>query len=166
MENQIINQNNVVLTLPIVSNLDLARNDLVTSIGKTGDVIKHYAKELCSAFDTDTMKWYELKGKARAGVKAERALFKDAMAEKNSIDNIDKIWQRIKEESGYITAGNKAEGSTSIDAKTFRELKTMLNRIYAESADSEGCELARNALENLELAFIAMGGDLAVDLSS
>jgi hypothetical protein len=165
MENQIINQNNVVLTLPAVSALDLARSDLVESIGKTGDVIKHYAKELSVRFDTDTTKWYELKGKARDKVKAERAKFSELMAEKNSVNNIDKIWQRIKEASGYITAGNKASGSTSIDAKTFSELKTMLNRIHAENADSEGCELARKALENIELAFIAMGGDLATDLT-
>jgi hypothetical protein len=165
MDNMIINQNNVVLTLPAVSALDLARSDLVESIGKTGDVIKHYAKELSARFDTDTTKWYELKGKERAKVKAERAKFSELMAEKNSVDNIDKIWQRIKEASGYVTAGNKASGSTSIDAKTFAELKTMLNRIHAENADSEGCELSRKALENIELAFIAMGGDLATDLT-
>jgi hypothetical protein len=165
MENQIINANGVIDSFPTVSNLDLARIVLVENIGKTGDIIKHYANEMERSFDTDTTKWYELKGKARAGVKAERALFKDAMAEKNSIDNVDKIWQRIKEASGYVTAGNKAEGSTSIDAKTFAELKTMLNRIHAENSDSEGCELSRKALENIELAFIAMGGDLATDLT-
>lgn len=161
----IINQNNVVLTLPAVSALDLARIELVTSIGKTGDVIKHYAKELSASFDTDTMKWFELEGKAKKGIKAERDKFKTAMAEHNSINNIDKVWQRIKEESGYVTAGNKASGSTSIDDKTFRELKTMLNRIHSENADSDGCELSRKALGNLKQAFVAMGGDLATDLA-
>ena len=74
---------NTVTQVAVVPLSEL-RTDLVKSAKKTGQVIKAYADGLSSAFDlvdnegNVTSKWYELKGKLKAGIKDERKLFDEA----------------------------------------------------------------------------------------
>ena len=151
---------------PVIPLYEL-RTDLVKSAKKTGQVLKAYANGLCSAFDlidnegNTTSKWYELKGKLKSGVNDERKLFVEAFkAEGFGEATITVYWQRVKEASGYETAGNKVSGGSSdVDAKTLAELKTLSNRIFkAEEAGTE-CK-ASEVKGELMTAYAILGGDI------
>ena len=158
--------------------LAIARNALVEEAVKTGGVIQAYANALCDVFDRkDTngktiAKWFDLVGKDKKGVKAERALFCNAMMDRDSkfikstdadgkrkhTATVDTYWQRVKEASGYVPNG-RVSGGNDIDSKTLAELKTMINRIY--KADEDGIECnALDFLVNLKDVFEGMGGDV------
>lgn len=147
--------------------LNELRNDLVKSAKKTGQVIKAYANGLCSAFDlvdnegNTTSKWYELKGKLKAGISDERKLFVEAFKVEGFGDaTITVYWQRVKEASGYVTAGNKVSGGeVDIDAKTLAELKTIINRIF--KAEEAGTECKSSEVKGeLMTAYAILGGDI------
>ena len=148
-----------------VANLSESRTKLVQGIGKVGELIKGYSVALCQAFDlTDnqgnvTTPWFELKGKLKAGVKAERANFVTDMTNAGySKPTIDVNWQRVKEASGYVTAGNRVKGSMDVDAKTLAELKTMINRIF--KAEEEGTSCEASEIKGLLMdAYASLGGD-------
>lgn len=163
---------NTTVTLPVaLTNLDIARNNLVAEIGSIGDVIKGYASELDSAFDIYgtngelISKWYERKGKDKKAVKAERDNFKTAMLEHGyETPTVDVYWQRVKEASGYKTAGNKATAESTLDSKTLKDLKTILNRILADESE-EGNEMSQLAKNELMFIFTEyFNGDLEKDL--
>lgn len=134
--------------------------------GKTGEVIAAYATALCQALDLVdntgkvTTKWYALKGKLKAPVTKERDVFKAAMIEAGHESNVHVYWQRVKEDSGYVTAGNAAKAAQSVDAKTLAELKTILNRIFKAESESVDCDLSSEAKGLLLEAFEMMGGDI------
>lgn len=161
------NQNQVVVTPSFVdmqTSLDNARNALVKGVVKTGELIGNYAKAMNQAFDKtlengDLVKWFDLKGKAKAGVKAEYARFVETLKGADLEGNKYVYWQRVKEASGYQTTGNKVKASTTIDAKTLTELKTIINRIL-NAEDDEGCEKSNEAKATLIEAFEIMGGDV------
>jgi hypothetical protein len=153
-------------TTPVIPLSEL-RTDLVKSAKKTGQVIKAYADGLSAAFDlvdnegNVTSKWYELKGKLKAGIKDERKLFDEAFkAEGFGEGTIGVYWQRVKEASGYVTAGNKvANGEVDIDAKTLAELKTMINRIF--KAEESGNEFKASEVKGeLMTAYAILGGNI------
>ena len=151
--------------------LDNARSALVEGVSKTGDLIQGYANTLCEVFDRkDTegrviTKWFDLVGKDKKGVKAERALFVNAMMARGHVKpdgkpsaTCDTYWMRVKIASGY-TPNGRVSGGTDIDSKTLAELKTMINRIY--KADEDGIECnAMDFLVNLKDVFEGMGGDV------
>ena len=117
--------------------LAIARNALVEEAVKTGKVIQTYANTLCDVFDhKDTngktiAKWFDLVGKDKKGVKAERSLFCNAMMDRDSkfikstdadgkrkhTASVDTYWQRVKEASGYVPNG-RVSGGNDIDSKT------------------------------------------------
>ena len=107
-----------------VANLTESRTQLVKGIGKIGALIQGYAGALCQAFNLVdnqgevTTPWFELKGKLKAGVKGERANFANDMTQAGyAKSTIDVYWQRVKEASGYVTAGNRVSaGATDVDA--------------------------------------------------
>jgi len=115
-------------------NLIDARGLLVKNSSKTGEVIATYAKCLNVAFGEE---WYLLTGKAKAGVKSERGMFKAAMIEAGQDKNVDVYWQRVKESSGYVTAGNKVSATVSPDDKNMMELKVIINRIFKSEENGE-----------------------------
>ena len=163
------NQNPVV---SVESALAETRKSLIAGIGKIGDLISAYGIDLAKQFDLKdsegnvTTKWFDLNGKLAKGVKAERALFKADMVEAGyPVSTVDVYWQRVKESDGYVTAGNSVKGDNTIDAKTFAELKTILNRILGAESDAEGCEKSQNAKAFLLEAFEIMGGDSVKDLN-
>ena len=157
----------VITTASSVSVLDDARSSLVSANKKTGEVVTAYADILCSVFNVRALDgsvvvtpWYELKGKAKAGIKAERALFVAAFeAGGFAKPTIDVNWQRVKEASGYVTAGNRVKGTETVDTKTMADLKTILNRIF--KAEEEGTESQASEHKGALMdVFAALGGDI------
>jgi hypothetical protein len=134
--------------------------------GKTGEVIAAYAKAMCAALDLVdntgmvTTKWFALKGKLKAPVTVERAAFKVAMIEAGHESNVNVYWQRVKEDSGYVTPGDAAKAAQSVDDKTLSELKTILNRIFKAESESVECDLSSEAKGSIIEAFELMGGDI------
>jgi hypothetical protein len=170
----------VIVSSPAIDTgiLAIARNALVEEAVKTGGVIQAYANALCDVFDRKDAngkviaKWFDLVGKEKKGVKAERALFCNAMMDRDPrfikstnadgtrkhTASVDTYWMRVKEASGYVPNG-RVSGSSDIDSKTLAELKTMINRIY--KADEDGIECnALDFLVNLKDVFEGMGGDV------
>ena len=151
-----------------VQNLSETRNDLVKAAKKTGQLLSAYGSAMSQAFDlvdnqgNVTTKWFELKGKLKAGVNDERALFVAAMtAEGFGKGTIDVYWQRVKEASGYQTAGNKVQGEPNIDEKTMADLKTIINRIFkAEEKSDSTCEKSSEVKGQLMDIFAELGGDV------
>lgn len=151
--------------------LSIARNSLVEGVSKTGDLIQGYANVLCEVFDRkDTngktiAKWFDLVGKDKKGVKAERALFVQAMIERGHVKpdgkptaTVDTYWMRVKIASGY-TPNGRVSGGTDVDSKTLAELKTMINRILKSEEDGQDCN-ASMFKGNLMEIFEGMGGDV------
>lgn len=159
--NQVITP--IASAVQVVVNLDTTRKALVKGIGKIGELIGSYSTGISQAFDlvdnegNVTTKWFDLQGALRKGVKVERDNFKaDMEAAGYSKATTDVYWQRVKEASGYQTAGNKAKGDMDIDAKTLAELKTILNRIF----NDEGESVAQTVKPLLMSAFEQLGGDI------
>lgn len=158
-------QNTLVIS-PIASavvNLVERRSALVNGIGKIGELISGYSMALDQGFDlvgiddVATTKWFDLQGAAfTKGIKAERKLFKTDMEEAGySEGTINVYWQRVKEASGYVTAGNRVKGSVDIDAKTLAELTTMLNRIFNDETESKSQDVKPLLMQ----AFEKLGGN-------
>ncbi len=144
-----------------------ARRNLVKAAKGTGEVIQGYADALCMTYNVRALDtgaaltpWYELKGKDAKGIKAERAEFVTAMTEAGFNDGTVKVyWQRVKEASGYVTAGNRVKGASDTDGKTVAELKTIINRIFKAEESGEDCK-ASDVKGLLMEAFEALGGDV------
>lgn len=156
--------NDVVVTSIPQSVLTQARHELVKGIKKTGTLISDYANGLCAGFNIvstngELMKaWYELKGKEAKGIKAERELFKAEMIEAGYTKaTVDVYWQRVKEASGYVTAGNRVTGGNSTDDKTLTELKTIINRIFKAEESGEECKASEFKGDLMDI-FEGLGG--------
>jgi hypothetical protein len=159
---------NEIITTAIDSGIVAsARRNLVKAAKGTGEVIQGYADALCMAFNvraletgTTVTPWYELKGKDKKGVKAERDLFVTDMTEAGfGKGTIDVYWQRVKEASGYVTAGNRVKGATDTDGKTVAELKTIINRIFKAEEAGEDCKASEFKGALMEV-FEALGGEV------
>jgi hypothetical protein len=159
---------NVTTVSAAVQNLSACRANVVKAAGKTGEVIKAYAVAMCQAFDlvdnqgNITSKWFELKGKLKAGVNDERKAFKAAM-ESAGFSNAtsDVYWQRVKEASGYQTTGQRVQGAASVDEKTIAELKTIINRIFkAEENGDSTADKSSEVKGQLMDIFAELGGDV------
>jgi hypothetical protein len=157
--------------------LSIARNALVEGVTKTGAVIENYSSAIASVFDRkDTegriiVKWYDLDGKDKKGIVAEKSLFANTLMDRDakfikSIDadgkrtptaTVDTYWQRVKVASGYVPKG-KLKGSSDVDAKTATELKTMINRILGAEEAGQECH-ASTILENLKNSYFVLTGE-------
>lgn len=159
---------NEIITAAIDSGIVAsARRNLVKAAKGTGEVIQGYADALCMAFNVRALDtgalvtpWFELKGKDKKGVKAERDLFVTDMTEAGfGKGTIDVYWQRVKEASGYVTAGNRVKGATDTDGKTVAELKTIINRIFKAEEAGEDCKASEFKGALMEV-FEALGGEV------
>lgn len=142
-----------------------ARRKLVKAARGTGEVIQGYADALCMVYHVRgdngaiVTPWYELRGKDAKGVKAERAAFVADMTEAGfNKGTVDVYWQRVKEASGYVTAGNRVKGASDTDGKTAAELKTIINRILKAEENGEDCH-ASTILETLKGAYLVLTGE-------
>jgi hypothetical protein len=159
---------NVTTVSAAVQNLSACRANVVKAAGKTGEVIKAYAVAMNQAFDlvdnqgAVTSKWFELKGKLKAGVNDERKAFKAAMESAGfSNATADVYWQRVKEASGYQTTGQRVQGASSVDEKTMAELKTIINRIFkAEENGDSTADKSSEVKGQLMDIFAELGGDI------
>lgn len=149
--------------------LAMSREGLVNGVAKTGDLVLAYARSMCTMFDkVDDMgervvAWFDLKSKDKVGVKAERAMFAKSMAEAGfEKGTVDVYWQRVKEASGYITAGNRAKTSLDVDSLTFKDLATILNRILAHDQLDGSAEKSNKVKALLIEAYEGMGGDASM----
>jgi hypothetical protein len=168
LEEVSMSENTVITTTAIDAGIVAsARRNLVSAARGTGEVIQGYADALCLSFNVRALEvgttitpWFELKGKDAKGIKAERALFVTAMEEAGFKEGtINVYWQRVKEASGYVTAGNRVRGATDTDGKTVAELKTIINRIFKAEESGEQCK-ASDIKGLLMEAFEALGGDV------
>ena len=157
--------------------LSIARNALVEGVTKTGVVIDNYSSAIALVFDRkDTngkiiAKWYDLDGKDKKGITAEKGLFANTLMDRDhkfikSIDadgkrtptaTVDTYWMRVKVASGYIPKG-KLKGANDVDAKTATELKTMINRILGAEEAGQECH-ASTILENLKNSYFVLTGE-------
>jgi hypothetical protein len=149
----------------LAQRLESARNAIVANAVNTGELIGTYAKAMGETFDMklengEIVKWFNLKGKAKAGVKAEYNLFVEALTSANLQGNKYVYWQRVKEADGYQTAGNTVKASLTTDAKNLADLKTILGRILNGDEDDEGCYKSQKAKADLVMAFEILGGDI------
>ena len=108
--------------------------------------------------------WYENTA-VRKGGKAERELFKRAMADIGHNEKIERVyWLRVKKAAGYETAGMKVKGAETLDQKTMAGLKTIINRIIAAEDSDEGIaesgQLSCDNKKSLMDIFANLGGDL------
>lgn len=159
--------NTVITTTAIDSGIVAsARRNLVKAAKGTGEVIQGYADALCLTYNARSIEgaivapWFTLKGKDAKGIKAERGEFVTAMTEAGfGKGTIDVYWQRVKEASGYVTAGNRVKGASDTDGKTMAELKTIINRIFKAEENGEECKASdfKGALMDV---FEALGGDV------
>jgi len=147
-----------------IATLDTTRTNLVNVASKTGEVLQAYANAMNQAFNiVDSLgnvikPWYDLKGKAQKGVKAERALFVTAMETKGfETGTIDVYWGRVKDASGRVKTNNRVSGGTSVDDLNIRDLKTILNRI--DNAETENAPLSNKVVDLLIQAADLMGID-------
>ena len=148
-----------------IATLDTTRTNLVNVASKTGEVLQAYADAMNQAFNiVDSLgnvikPWYDLKGKAQKGVKAERALFVTAMESKGGFETgtIDVYWSRVKDASGRVKTNNRVSGGNSVDELNIRDLKTMLNRI--DNAETENAPLSNKVIDLLIAAADLMGID-------
>lgn len=162
-----MSENTVITTMAIDAGIVAsARRNLVKAAKGTGEVIQGYADALCLSFNVRALDtgaaltpWFELRGKDAKGVKAERALFVADMTEAGfGKGTVDVYWQRVKEASGYVTAGNRVKGASDTDGKTAAELKTIINRILKAEENGEDCH-ASTILETLKDAYIVLTGE-------
>ena len=158
--------NETIVTATVEANenynaLVTARSALTESASSDKLGVANYAAAINGIFG---MNWYENET-CRKGVKAERELFKRAMTEKGHDEKIERVyWQRVKVAAGYQTSSMKVKGSETLDQKTMKELKTIINRIIAVEDSTEGIdENGRLSAENkkaLMNVYAAMGGDV------
>ena len=140
--------------------LVLARSALTESAAADKLGVANYATAIDGIFGKQ---WYENEA-CRKGVKAERELFKRAMANIGHDEKIERVyWQRVKVAAGYQTSGMKVKGAETLDQKTMKELKTIINRIIAAEDSDEGVaesgQLSCNAKGSLMDIFVKLGGD-------
>ena len=142
-----------------------ARHALVGGLKNTGKFIKGYAEALELAFnvtndDGSVTKWFDLKGKAKQGIKAEREAFKAEVLDAGyNKGTVDVYWQRTKEASGYQTTGNRVSGNETTDQKNMSDLKTIINRIFKAEESGEECESLEFKRELMDI-YESLGGDM------
>lgn len=161
MEQQTVIASNFVT---LQTALDEARNAIVKNGIKTGELIQNYANAMDNAFDMtlangEVVKWFNLTGKQKSGVKAEYDKFVEALKGADLEGNKYVYWQRVKEASGYVTTGNKVKGSGSVDEKNLADLRTIINRIVEAKNGGVECKSA-DLIEDFRFCFTQLGGDL------
>ncbi len=163
MENTVITQ----AATGHVVNLDAARGAFIGGLVKTGEVLKTYAEGMNQAFDLRdnegniTTKWYDLKGKLKAGVNDERAKFvADMKAAGYEKGTIDVYWGRVKEAAGRTKTSTRVTGGeVDVDAKTMADLKTIINRIFKAEEKGATCTASDYKGALMEV-FEGLGGDV------
>lgn len=155
----------IVPQSPVIS-LEAARDALVNGIVKTGELIVTYATALNQSFDLVgadgkiSTKWFDLKGKLAAGVKAERELCKAAFAARGiESASFDVYWSRIKDAAGRVKVQNRVSGSATQHDLNMDDLKRLINRIFKMEEDGLDSEWSDEKAVLMDI-YGRMGGDV------
>lgn len=150
----------------LVVNLDAARSALVEGIKKTGELIMDYAMALNQSFDLldnqgkITTKWFDLKGKLAAPIKAERELCKAAFAARGiESASFDVYWGRIKDAAGRVKTQNRVSGSGDPEALNMEDLKRLINRIFKMEEEGKDTEWSDEKAVLMDI-YGRMGGEV------
>lgn len=141
---------NAIVTVPASTEKLAAARLAVANVArdtekKTGEVIATYAAAMNETFNVTDGKggivaaWYELKGKNKAPVKAEREAFAALFVERGfDTATIDVYWSRVKRASGKPAGAPRVSGASDPAGACLADLKTMINRIF--KMEEEGSE--------------------------
>lgn len=166
MQNLIVTPVASVAAPSLTINLDQARENLVHGVATTGELITAYATAMNQSFDLIgndgkiTTKWFDLKGKLAAGVKAEREKFVEAFKARGfDQGTIDVYWQRVKKAAGKVYTQNRVSGDSDPAALNLSDLKTLINRIFKMEEDGKETDWS-DEKEVLMDVYSRMGGDV------
>ena len=161
---------NLVIGQPEVDPVESCRAALVAGAAGTGDLIRNYAAALSMRFDLKNsdgsiaVKWFDLIGADRKGIKAEREKFVSAMVERGFKKSdgkpsatVDTYWQRVKEASGYVPKGRASSATLDVDTMTRDDLKTVINRILKAEENGKEPRSSQHKRALIDV-FAALGG--------
>jgi len=144
-----------------------AREVYVSSIKGEGVKLVDYAKVMNITFSVvdatgKVVKgWWELKGKAAAGVKAEFQAFATALKAAGFADGVEyTYWGRVKDASGRTKAGNIAQdGEPDNLALSLADIKRVLNRTNKlREGKGEAFERLDEIYDDLLVIYTTLGG--------
>lgn len=153
--------------------LGTAREGYIASIKSENLNLKEYADAMNAAFSVLDASgkvltpWYELRGKASSGVKAEFSAFSAAIKAAGYGNNVDYVyWGRVKDASGRVKSGNKVQsGDTDDLALSLEDIKRVLNRTNKlRKVGGKAFERLDEVYEELENIYATLGGDPKKDL--
>lgn len=162
----------IVTTAPGVD-LGTAREGYIGSIKGEGLKLKEYADALNAAFSVldpsgkVITPWYELRGKASSGVKAEFSAFTNALKAAGYADGVEyTYWGRVKDASGRVKPGNKVQASETDDLALSRDdIKRVLNRTNKlRRTGGHAFERLEEVYNELENIYATLGGNPKKDL--
>lgn len=162
----------IVTTAPSVD-LGTAREGYISSIKSENLNLKGYADALNAAFSVLDANgkvltpWYELRGKASSGVKAEFKAFSTALKAAGYGDNVDYVyWGRVKDASGRVKSGNKVQsGDPDYLALSLKDIRQVLNRTNTlRQTGGEAFERLKEVYDELENIYATLGGNPKKDL--
>lgn len=143
------------------------REGYVSSIKGEGIKLAEYAKAMNTCFSVvdatgKTVKgWWELKGKAAAGVKAEFQAFATALKVAGYAEGVEyTYWGRVKDASGRTKAGNIAQdGEPDNLALSLADIKRVLNRTNKlREGKGEAFERLDEIYDDLLVIYTTLGG--------
>lgn len=162
----------LVIGNPDIDPVEASRNALVAGAVGTGELIRNYAAALSLRFDLKNadgsvaVKWYDLIGAEKKGIKAEREKFVAAMVERGFVKadgkptaTVDTYWMRVKEAAGYVPKGRASSGALDVDAMTKDDLKTVINRILKAEEGGKEPRSSQHKRALIEV-FEALGGKI------
>ena len=153
--------------------LGTAREGYIGSIKGEGLKLREYANAMNAAFSVldangkVVKPWYELKGKAASGVKAEFNAFSAALKAAGYADGVEyTYWGRVKDASGRVKPGNRVQASETDDLALSRDdIKRVLNRTNKlRQAGGHAFERLEEVYEELQNIYATLGGDPEKDL--
>ena len=139
-----------------------ARSECAGGLRKANGLINTYAMAISAVCGEG---WVYLVGADSKTVREERKMFDRAMGMVEGTQNkplrakCNEYWRRIRIDAGYVKT-DSAGGTSTVDQKTFAELKTMLNRIF-EGEVNDACPDSSDVKHFLVDAFVELGGDMS-----
>ncbi len=156
----------IVTSAPSVD-LGTAREGYIGSIRGEGLKLKEYANAMNAAFSVldgsgkVVKPWYELKGKAASGVKAEFNAFAAGLKAAGYADGVEyTYWGRVKDASGRVKPNNVVQsGDPDYLALSLEDIKRVLNRTNKlREGKGEAFERLDEVYEDLLVVFTTLGG--------
>lgn len=156
----------VVTSAPSVD-LGTAREGYIGSIKGESLKLKEYAAAMNATFSVLDGKgsvvkpWYELKGKAASGVKAEFSAFANALKAAGYADGVEyTYWGRVKDASGRAKPNNVVRSDDpDYLALSLEDVKRVLNRTNKlRESKGEAFERLDEIYDDLLVIYTTLGG--------